>query len=1295
MMRSNFITNTLLLVMMLVGYNSFAQRAAVQIIHNSGDPAADTVDVYVNGILEYDDVAYRTATGFDSVIANLALQVTIAPGNSNTTGNGINDSVAGFSLPPLVPLTNYVVMANGVVDTTNFNRAANGGLAIQFGLDIIAPARSTGTSPVFVDVAAIHGATDAPDVDVFARGVTNAIIDDLAYSTPTGYLSLLPQAVILDVAASSDSTNPVASFYADLTGLGGGSAVVFASGFLDPSTNPAGVAPFGLFAALSNGTVVEFPRIGEAAVQIIHNSADQAAAVVDIYIDSVLAYDDVAYQTATAFDTVPSNVPFGVGIAPGTSNTTGNGANDIIAEFPFNLMSNTSYVVAATGVLDTLQFDRTANGGLAIEFDLKVIAPARQAGVSGTDIDLAVIHGATDAPDVDVFADGTTPALLNDLPYGQPTGYVTIPATDYVLGVAASADSLTVLASFYADLSSLGGGAGVVLASGFLNPANNPGGTEPFGLFAVLPTGGPFVRLPQVTESYVQIIHNSADLAASVVDIYIDSMLAYDDVAYQTATSFDTVQSNVPFEVGIAPGTSNSTGNGAQDILATFPFTLMDSIAYVAVATGVLDTTQFDRAANGGQAIAFDLKVIAPARQAGVSANTVDLAVIHGATDAPDVDVFADGATPALLNDLPYGQPTGYVSLAPTAYVLGVAASADSTNILASFYADLNGLGGGAGVVLASGFLNPANNTGGSEPFGLFAVLPNGGPFIRLPQINEAYLQVIHNSADDAASTVDIYVDSMLTYDDVDFRTATSFDTLQSNIPYLIGIAPGTSNTTGNGAQDILATFPVTLMDSIGYVAVATGVLDTTQFDLAANGGLAIQFDLKVIPMAQQASGNTNEIAVAVIHGATDAPDVDVFANGTTPALVNDLAFGTNTGYVTIAPAEYVLEVAASADSTNPVAGFYEDLSGLGGGAAVVFASGFLDPSNNTRGSASFGLFAALPDGNIVPFNLIGNADAQIIHNSADPGADTVDIYISWIIDSVKLDNVPFRRATGFTTLPSNVPLTINVAGKNSTGSTQGLATFDPTLATGENYTVVAAGVLDPMNFTANPSGRDIGFSLYVTDDARQVSSATGNVDFRVFHGATDVDSVDVLAGQATPPIVDNIAFSDFDDYLSIAAGNTTVQITPFDDNTNILFNYDAPLAAFEDSALVIFASGFLDATQGPAFELWVAEANGNTFPLQLITSISEEFTTGAPSFLIYPNPVNGNGVVEFEIEENQAVNLQLMNAMGQSVLRMPLGMQTVGTKKVNFSTEGLTPGVYIFSLETLNGRSVQKIVVQ
>ena len=83
--------------------------------------------------------------------------------------------------------------------------------------------------------------------------------------------------------------------------------------------------------------------------------------------------------------------------------------------------------------------------------------------------------------------------------------------------------------------------------------------------------------------------------------------------------------------------------------------------------------------------------------------------------------------------------------------------------IVASFDADLEGLQGGTALVIASGFLVPEVNQTGSG-FGLIAVLPDGTvielPATIPPAPPTARVQVIHNAADPAASTVDIYVDT-------------------------------------------------------------------------------------------------------------------------------------------------------------------------------------------------------------------------------------------------------------------------------------------------------------------------------------------------------------------------------------------------------------------------------------------------------------------------------------------------------------------------------------------------------
>ena len=229
--------------------------ARVQVIHNAADPAADTVDVYANEDLLLDDFAFRTATPFVDIPAMVPITVGVAPGSSMS----VDDVIADFEVT-LMANEKYVVFANGVLDPFSF--AANpDGRDIGFTLFVKSGAREMAADPAMVDFYALHGSTDAPTVDIIARDVTK-LVDDAAYGDMTDYLSVPPGSYLLDITPGDDDTLIVATFEADLSGLAGGAAAVFASGFFDPASNGDGPA-FGLFAALPSGTVVEFPAVTE------------------------------------------------------------------------------------------------------------------------------------------------------------------------------------------------------------------------------------------------------------------------------------------------------------------------------------------------------------------------------------------------------------------------------------------------------------------------------------------------------------------------------------------------------------------------------------------------------------------------------------------------------------------------------------------------------------------------------------------------------------------------------------------------------------------------------------------------------------------------------------------------------------------------------------------------------------------------------------------------------------------------------------------------------------------------
>jgi hypothetical protein len=518
---------------------------------------------------------------------------------------------------------------------------------------------------------------------------------------------------------------------------------------------------FMIGSVIALGAITNSLKAQTASLQVIHNCADAAATSVDIYAGTTLLIDDLQFRSASqTFTNIPAGVPIVVGVAPGTSTSSAQS----IATFTVNFANGSSNIVVADGIVSANGYNP---GNTTAGFTLNTYSTAISAAPNGTTTSVLVHHGSTDAPTVDIVAPftGTNPfipnVLVNNASYGAFAGYLNLPTTDYKIQIR-DEFSENVVAEYSAPLQtlSLGGAALTVVASGFLNPANNSNGPA-FGLYVATPTGGPLLALPSssISSTRLQAIHNCADLAATQVDVYVQSPTSgpsaiklIDNFAFRTASSFIDVPAGETISLSIAVPTSTS----AVGALATFTYNLSASNKYQLIASGLVSGSGYT---PNNTAAPFNLIVNAAVRERALVSTNTDVLVFHGSTDAPVVDVQAQGAG-TVVNDIAYGtyNSTSYLPLpsntAAGDYTLHIT-DATGTSTVVSYLAPLNtlGLSGNAITVLASGFLTPANNSNGPA-FGLWVALPSGGNLIPLPLYTTA-TSIEENNA--LSSVISVY----------------------------------------------------------------------------------------------------------------------------------------------------------------------------------------------------------------------------------------------------------------------------------------------------------------------------------------------------------------------------------------------------------------------------------------------------------------------------------------------------------------------------------------------------------
>ena len=217
---------------------------------------------------------------------------------------------------------------------------------------------------------------------------------------------------------------------------------------------------------------------------------------------------------------------------------------------------------------------------------------------------------------------------------------------------------------------------------------------------------------------------------------------------------------------------------------------------------------------------------------------------------------------------------------------------------------------------------------------GSHAVLGMVGSIIVNSVQKTANIQIIHNAP---YPVVDIYLNDEISLTGIPYRSSTGLINLP--VSSRIGIAP-----TGQG---VIADFPLELEQSKNYVLTAFGIVGNDTKPLSISSSTLILN-----------SGNENNFALKVMHGVTDAPDVDIYANGS--MIFENIEYGKYSDYLNVPADNYTIDVTAHG-SKDAVASFYAPLDTYGGESGIVFASGFLSSADQ---DSAFTLILSTPNGN-------------------------------------------------------------------------------------------------------------------------------------------------------------------------------------------------------------------------------------------------------------------------------------------------------------------------------------------
>lgn len=800
-----------------------------------------------------------------------------------------------------------------------------------------------------------------------------------------------------------------------------------------------------------------------------------------------------------------------------------------------------------------------------------------------------------------------------------------------------------------------------------------------------------------------QLIHNAADPSMDTVDVYVNGS-KYDNVAFRQATSLLTTTSGA---VKININDRNSI-DSSDLVLKRFTSTLVANSNSVIMITGVNNTANFSANPNslntGITLITKNITTFAAGN------GKVQINIFHGVTDAPGVDLVSKPAisTGTLPSNLRFAQVNAsnlFFNNVPTYLELRVAGS---SNALKAYSANLTSFNQKMLTVFASGFVNPTANQNGNS-FGMFAVDTNGNVL----ELQEATrIQFIHNAADVALQSVDIYLNNIKVAAALNFRNATPFLTVNAGNTQVIV-------STANQNDTLYFIPSINLATGKSYLAMAMGLKDSSNY--AANpDGVNRLLNINGYDSMPESSLLAGSFQYLVANGNTDAPQLSFNKVPSQTSVISNLKYGDfsalrtdNTGYIfnisNGSKSEY-----NGAYSLNAAA--YLNQSG------VVFTSGFYRAAGNPTNAATFKVMLALSNGTVVELTRLQNK-LQFIHNSPDTSIRSVDIYAN----GIKIVNdLGFRNATGIANgTDAYVPVRINLTKGDAVDTSNAL--WSISMLPDSNFNVAIAYGFTGASYRTNPEGISTAFGVKMITPGKIVSTfPTPSNEVIFFHGGVNVGKLNIQADQEALFVAKNTSYGSLYKY-SPTKGNAGATYSVNDAVTGKgLLSANINFVGRSGLAGVMFASGFLldlrnyvdsslvagkyvrkdsaynksdsifnKANPNFALGFYIAWSNGivDSFEsVKLRTGTNEIIENN--NFVMYPNPANENVSIVFNANQKSEGNVNLFDIKGALVKSINTQL-VAGINTLDLSLTDLPKGMYFVQINSNESTLTKKLIIE